>query len=81
MTAERRQASLPPAQPSYIFRGHAAQIHSVQIVRQNTRLVTGDADGWIVYWKLESKRPVAVWRAHDAAILGTGEWGSDKALT
>ncbi|ORY16787.1 WD40-repeat-containing domain protein [Clohesyomyces aquaticus] len=81
MTTEHRGNSLPPAQPSYIFRGHSAHIHSVQIVRQNTRLLTGDADGWIVYWKLESKRPVAVWKAHDAAILGTAEWGFDKIIT
>jgi WD40 repeat protein len=74
-------STLPPPQPSYIFRGHTSQIHSVQIVRQNTRLVTGDADGWVVCWKLESKRPVAVWRAHDASILGTAEWGSDKVIT
>jgi WD40 repeat protein len=71
----------PPAQPSYIFRGHGAAIHSVQILRRNTRLLTGDADGWVVLWKLESKRPVAVWRAHDAAILGTGEWLSDRVIT
>ncbi|KAF2659207.1 WD40 repeat-like protein [Lophiostoma macrostomum CBS 122681] len=81
MATERQSSSLPPAQPSYIFRGHAAHIHSVQIVRRNSRLVTGDADGWVVYWNLESKRPVAVWKAHDAAILGTAEWGSDKLVT
>ncbi|KAF2265842.1 WD40 repeat-like protein [Lojkania enalia] len=79
--AVERQSALPPAQPSYIFRGHAAQIHSVQIVHQNRRLLTGDADGWIVYWKLESKRPVAVWSAHHAAILGTAEWGLDSIIT
>lgn len=73
--------TLPPAQPSYIFRGHGAAIHSVQMVRHNTRLLTGDADGCVVLWKLESKRPVAVWRAHDAAILGTGEWLSDRVIT
>jgi hypothetical protein len=81
MTNERQTAALAAAQPSYIFRGHAARIHSVQLVRHNSRLLTGDADGWVVYWKLESKRPVAVWRAHDAAILGTAEWGLDKIVT
>jgi len=81
MAAERHSSTLPPAQPSYVFRGHVAQIHSVQIVRRNTRLVTGDADGWVVFWKLESKRPVAVWKAHDGAILGTAEWGLDKVAT
>jgi WD40 repeat protein len=80
MSAERQSSALPPAQPSYVFRGHQSAIHSVQVVRQNSRLVTGDADGWIVFWKLESKRPVAVWKAHDAAILGTGEW-LDRFIT
>ncbi|KAF2873307.1 WD40-repeat-containing domain protein [Massariosphaeria phaeospora] len=81
MAVEPASPALPPAQPAYIFRGHTSQIHSLQFVRGNTRLVTGDADGWIVCWRLESKRPVAVWRAHDAAILGTAEWGPDKILT
>lgn len=81
MTAAHITSALPPAQPSYIFRGHSAAIHSVQIVRQNSRLITGDAEGWVVLWKLESKRPVAVWRAHEATILGTGEWKSDRIIT
>lgn len=81
MAIERQSTTLPPAQPSYILRGHASQIHSVQFVRQNTRLVTGDADGWIIYWKLETKRALAVWKAHDGAILGTAAWGRDKIIT
>ena len=74
-------AARPPPQPSYIFRGHTAQIHSVRIVHRNSRLLTGDADGWVVCWKLESKRPVAVWRAHHASILGVGEWGFENIIT
>ncbi|OBT68530.1 hypothetical protein VE03_01678 [Pseudogymnoascus sp. 23342-1-I1] len=71
----------PPPEATYIFRGHAAQIHSTQFIRGNTRLVTGDADGWIVLWGLASRRPTAVWRAHEAAILGVAEWGSDRLIT
>ncbi|KAH8728698.1 WD40-repeat-containing domain protein [Phaeosphaeriaceae sp. PMI808] len=81
MDLDRHSSTLSPAQPYYILRGHASQIHSVQFVRQNTRLLTGDADGWVVYWRLESKRPLAVWKAHDGAILGTDEWGRDKFIT
>ncbi|KAH6614044.1 WD40-repeat-containing domain protein [Boeremia exigua] len=81
MAVERQSAYLPPAQPSYILRGHASQIHSVQFARQNTRLITGDADGWIIYWKLETKRALAVWKAHDGAILGTAAWAHDKIIT
>jgi WD40 repeat protein len=81
MTSQLQKSSLPPAQPAYVFRGHSEQIHSVQILQNNTRLLTGDAAGWLVLWKLESKRPVAVWKAHDAAILGTAEWGSNRIIT
>ncbi|KAF2703225.1 WD40 repeat-like protein [Pleomassaria siparia CBS 279.74] len=76
-------ATLPPAQPSYIFRGHTSQIHSVRIIRQNSRLLTGDADGWVVCWKLESKRPLA-FGAMDEATYSTllpadGADGADGA--
>ncbi|KAL1597792.1 Astra associated protein 1 Asa1 [Paraconiothyrium brasiliense] len=78
---DHQQSVRDPAQPTYIFRGHTAQIHSVGILRRNTCLLTGDADGWVVFWKLETKRPLAVWKAHDAAILGTAEWGPAKIIT
>lgn len=78
---ERQTASRGVAHPSYVFRGHTAQVHSARFVRRNTCLVTGDADGYVVYWRLESKRPLAVWHAHDGAILGTAEWGLDKLIT
>ena len=81
MALERQSSVLPPAQPSYILRGHTSQIHSVRFVRNNTRLFTGDADGWVVLWRVETKRALAVWKAHDAAILGTAEWGRDKVIT
>ena len=81
MAVERQSSTRPPAQPSYILRGHASQIHSIQFVHQNTRLITGDADGWVIYWKLETKRALAVWKGHNGAILGTAEWGRDKIIT
>lgn len=73
--------SLPAAQPAYVLRGHSAQIHSVSFMRFNSRLVTGDADGWIVVWNLATKRPVAAWKAHEGTIMGVRSWGSDKLIT
>ncbi|KAF7925636.1 uncharacterized protein EAE98_006861 [Botrytis deweyae] len=69
--------SIPPGapQPSYILRGHATPIHVAKFIRGNTRLVTGDAEGWVVMWSLESRRGTAVWRAHEGVLLGVGEWG------
>ncbi|KAL2862321.1 WD40 repeat domain-containing protein [Aspergillus lucknowensis] len=61
--------SQPPATPTYVLRGHASPIHALQIFDNNLRLVSGDADGWIVVWDLIFKRPVAVWKAHEGAVL------------
>ncbi|GKZ28836.1 ASTRA complex subunit [Aspergillus brasiliensis] len=69
MSAQSPQVRQPPATPTYILRGHAAAIHALQIFHQNLRLVSGDADGWIVVWDLVSKRPRATWKAHDGAVL------------
>jgi WD40 repeat protein len=70
-----------PAQPSYIFRGHTSQIHALRFWRENSRLIAGDADGWIVLWNLITRRPSAVWKAHTASILTIETWGDDKLIT
>ncbi|KAE8146816.1 WD40-repeat-containing domain protein [Aspergillus avenaceus] len=59
----------PPATPTYILRGHAAPIHGLHIFHQNLHIISGDAEGWIIVWDLVFKRPVAVWKAHEGAIL------------
>lgn len=76
-----QSSTLPPPQPAYVLRGHNAQIHSVCFLRHNTRLLTGDAQGWLILWNLVTKRPVAVWRAHEAAVLSLSSWGEDKIIT
>ncbi|KAL8996852.1 MAG: hypothetical protein Q9169_003754 [Polycauliona sp. 2 TL-2023] len=72
---------LPPAQPSFVLRGHSAQVHAVHFIPGNTRLLSADAEGWLVSWNLASKRPAAVWRAHSTAVLGIGSWGRDRIIT
>nr|OQO29416.1 hypothetical protein B0A51_02234 [Rachicladosporium sp. CCFEE 5018] len=76
-------STLPPAQPKYTLRGHTAQVHAVRFLRRNSRLLTGDADGWIILWSVPIKRPVAAWRAHAQTILGVGVWGKgdEKIIT
>jgi WD40 repeat protein len=74
-------SSLPPAQPVYVLRGHTAQVHAVHFLRDNLRLLSGDAEGWVVLWDVPIRRPVAVWKAHKDVILGVGTWGDDKIIT
>ena len=73
--------TLAPAQPVYILRGHVAQIHALEFNSDNSRLLTGDADGWVVSWSLIYKRPVAAWKAHVNAVLGLAWWGKDRIIS
>lgn len=76
-----QSATLPPAQPAYVFRGHTAQIHAVHFLGGNLRLLSGDAEGWVILWSIPIKRAVAVWKPHNGPILGLGSWGEDRILT
>jgi WD40 repeat protein len=72
---------LPPAQPAYVFRGHAAQIHALTFTHDNARLLSGDADGWVISWNIAYKRPTSVWKAHENAVLGLAAWGDERVIT
>ena len=76
-----QNSTLPPAQPAYVLRGHTAQIHAVHFFRNNLRLLSGDAEGWVILWSVTIKRAVVVWRPHTAPILGLGSWAEDKIIT
>lgn len=79
--AEMSSDSFQPVQPAYILRGHSAPVHALHFTQDNQRLLTGDADGWLVSWNLAFKRPVASWKAHGKAILGLGAWGQDRLIS
>ncbi|CAZ83786.1 unnamed protein product [Tuber melanosporum] len=67
-------AAAAPAQPTYILRGHATQIHSVHFYSSNTRLATADASGWVILWSLSTRRATAVWKAHEGSVLKVDDW-------
>ncbi|KAK4151795.1 ASTRA-associated protein 1 [Chaetomidium leptoderma] len=74
-------ADTQPAQPKSILRGHKVQVHAAAFVRGNERLLTGDADGFVVAWDLTIMRPRAVWQAHGSSVLGIAGWGDDRLIT
>jgi WD40 repeat protein len=70
-----------PAQPKSILRGHKAQVHAAVFVRANERLLTGDADGFVIAWDLTIMRTRADWKAHDNAIIRIAGLGNDRLIT
>lgn len=77
---QAQDPGLPP-QPRAILRGHKAQVHAAAFIRSNQRLLTGDADGFVVAWDLAIMRPRVVWQAHMGVILGIAGWADDKIIT
>ena len=73
--------TLSPPQPAFVLRGHSTPLHALHFTEDNRRLISGDADGWVVSWNLAYKRPVAVWKAHTSALLGLASWGFDRVIT
>ncbi|CCE87020.1 Piso0_005554 [Millerozyma farinosa CBS 7064] len=53
------------------FRGH---IESITCVSEfecsgNLTLVSSDSRGWIFWWDMKKRRPISVWRGHQASII------------
>ncbi|ORY77635.1 WD40-repeat-containing domain protein [Leucosporidium creatinivorum] len=62
--------------PSYILRGHTAQISVLQFSSNGRWLYSGDVDGWLAVWDLNTFRPRLFWRPHTAGLLSIEEWDS-----
>lgn len=65
-----------PPRPTYIFRAHQAAIHALHFFHhaQEHYFVSGDGDGYIIVWRLLTRRPIAVWKAHEGGISGLKTW-------
>lgn len=81
MSEVSAQSQQSAATPVYILRGHASPIHALDIFAKNMRLVSGDAEGWIVIWDLVTKRPVVTWKAHEGAVLEVKGFSVDGGVS
>ncbi|ODQ71364.1 hypothetical protein LIPSTDRAFT_74010 [Lipomyces starkeyi NRRL Y-11557] len=61
------------------LRAQSHPINAIAFHSSNLRLVSGDDDGWCIQWSLVTRRPLAVWKSHSAALL-TVKWMSDELL-
>ena len=69
------------ATPAYIFRGHNAAIHSLHFFRENNFFASGDSEGWLVIWRMTTRRAAAVWKAHEGGVSGIKDWQGDRLIT
>ncbi|KIW11813.1 hypothetical protein PV08_09086 [Exophiala spinifera] len=70
-----------PAVPTYVLRGHDAPIHALHFYCRNTYVASGDGEGWLIIWSLATKRPVAVWKGHEGAIMSIKQWTGKRLVS
>ncbi|KAI7906523.1 WD40-repeat-containing domain protein [Cokeromyces recurvatus] len=60
---------LPPPPPIYIFREHKSTVNHLHLFKDDQLLASCDADGWIIIWKMRTRRPLLKWKGHEASCL------------
>ncbi|KAF1798817.1 WD40-repeat-containing domain protein [Mucor lusitanicus] len=58
-----------PPPPTYIFREHKDTVNYVHLFSRDQYLASCDADGWIVIWKMKTRRVISKWKAHKDSCL------------
>ncbi|KAK9479021.1 WD40 repeat-like protein [Lipomyces japonicus] len=64
---------------SATLRAHNSPITSVAFHADNTRLVSGDEEGWVIQWSIITRRPMSIFRPHRGVILAL-HWLKDDLL-
>jgi len=64
----------PPPTPFHVLRHHQSPVHHLAFSSSNEVIYSGDEEGNIAVIDLKLRRVVASWKAHEAGVLGVGEW-------
>lgn len=62
-------ARRPAPEPVSVLRGHRGDVSSARFHASAELLFSGDADGEARVWRLQTRRPVSTWQAHEGRIL------------
>lgn len=54
-------------QKKFSLRGHKAPVSI--LCSHNDSLISADSHGWVVWWNVATKRPIALWQAHSGQVL------------
>ncbi|GAA5853863.1 hypothetical protein JCM8547_007478 [Rhodosporidiobolus lusitaniae] len=65
--------SSPPS-PTYILRHHAHPVAVLTASSCNRFLLSGDTEGHVALWDLQTFRVRRSWKAHEGGLLGVEEW-------
>ncbi|KAI9288997.1 WD40-repeat-containing domain protein [Umbelopsis sp. AD052] len=55
--------------PVYIFRGHKSQVNTLCWLDGDKYFCSGDLEGNLILWDVETRRPKQQWRAHTESVL------------
>uniref|UniRef100_A0A060TBH1 ASTRA-associated protein 1 n=1 Tax=Blastobotrys adeninivorans TaxID=409370 RepID=A0A060TBH1_BLAAD len=60
-----------------ILRAHPFATSCVEFAPNGLTLVSGDEGGWVFWWDLLSRRPLAIFRPHEKALVTVRLWYKD----
>lgn len=65
------------------LRGHLNSISCIENVNYTSQstIITGDENGWIIWWNLNKRVPMGVWKGHDKTILTIKQIDNVRVLT
>ncbi|KAH8554032.1 WD40-repeat-containing domain protein [Umbelopsis sp. PMI_123] len=55
--------------PIYIFRGHNSQVNTLCWLDDKKHFCSGDLEGIIILWDIETRRPKLKWHGHTESVL------------
>ncbi|ODV95218.1 hypothetical protein PACTADRAFT_75729 [Pachysolen tannophilus NRRL Y-2460] len=69
-----------PSNLCYIEKSSLTVENKTYVQLLTPTLLTADELGWLIWWDLNTKRPLGVWKGHDATILTIKQLGIDWRL-
>lgn len=74
---------MPAVAPGWAtLRAHKSTVRALGFTENGQYLISGDDEGFCVFWCLDTRRPLAIWQAHNNALLTTKfwDWGDANPL-
>lgn len=63
--------ALTTSRAAYTLRAHRTSITGLDFSFNGLDLCSSDDSGWTVWWNLETRRPLAIWKSHENSVIST----------
>lgn len=75
------EAPPPPPPPTYILREHRGPVNFIHLFNDDQCLASCDGEGWVVIWRMRTRRPIVKWKAHKESCLKVTTVNNDTLIS